>query len=255
MLARLPTFTHGPRYAVPDTFVPSPYLDALLKQTGLPFSQPLAAADGVGVHISLSRPFTLRYEQIQAFIASLRTSIHGASGPLHITLHEPAVFVNDSGTRTFAASLVSGGKAPLTTIIQRIDSCLISYGKCPYYSPAIPHASLSVLPGDGTHAARAGGVHAYQAREEQRAADTVRTGVDAILVGSSSSAAGGSTGPCGTCGGHPSGTWPVLTTAGGGGEGGGAQQACLPSLPQPTTWLCDAIYVRAGHQVHRVPFS
>lgn len=237
---------HNTPVAVPEDFQAAPYVAFVSEQTGLPFTQSVVSSEAVGVHISLSRPFTLRYEQIAALVASLRNTIHGGLRPQHISLHEAAVFVNDTGTRTFAAALVSVGSAALTSAIQRANSCLLSLGKPPYYSPAIPHASLSSLPGDGSAAAQARGVQVYRAREDQRGADTVRTGVDAVLLGGSVPAC--AMGPCPSCGGQPSGQWPVLSPA-----TTGAGQAAAP--PQPTTWLWDAIYLRAGHQVHRIPLS
>ena len=92
-------------------------------------------------HVSLSRPFVLRFHHIDTFIARMRNALKGQRS-FDASLQGHRIFVNDEGTRTFGGLLVSKGKEIFQSMIRQVDKTLEEFRQPPYYKEAIPHISV-----------------------------------------------------------------------------------------------------------------
>lgn len=94
------------------------------------------------VHISLSRPFALRYHQIQPLVSAITRRIAGAFR-FEISMPECIVLSNDDKSRVFAALRVGRGCSAVISLIKHVDGVLESFGLPTYYEDPIPHASVA----------------------------------------------------------------------------------------------------------------
>jgi hypothetical protein len=99
-------------------------------------------AGGVGIHISLSRPFPLRHVDREAALAALAVVVRGAArstgsagalsaavcAPFRATLDAPALFLNDACSRAFAAALVGEGADAIVRLIDAASGALGAFG-------------------------------------------------------------------------------------------------------------------------------
>ncbi|KIZ06656.1 hypothetical protein MNEG_1289 [Monoraphidium neglectum] len=84
-------------------------------------------------------------------MASLERRLRGAaprprSGGLR--LRGVRAFVNDEGTRTFAALCVEEGAAEVCALVRAVDAAFEEHGLSPFYEDPQPHASFAWALGD-----------------------------------------------------------------------------------------------------------
>ncbi|KAG0145104.1 hypothetical protein CROQUDRAFT_723603 [Cronartium quercuum f. sp. fusiforme G11] len=93
------------------------------------------------LHLSLSRPLTLKAHQRQTFRSSLTHAISKAG---HVKFHFARFcsLVNDDRSREFLALEVGSGHSTLKELIERINWVLSSFCLEEYYSKPIFHSSL-----------------------------------------------------------------------------------------------------------------
>lgn len=104
---------------------------------------PSMKMEGYGLHLSLSRSFTLTFDQIDAFLAILRSKLDrqitsflkntSSESPFEIEFGETTCFVNDNNDRTFLSLKVTLGNEILETVLKPIDESLILHEIPPFY--------------------------------------------------------------------------------------------------------------------------
>ncbi|KAL8008170.1 putative MAGE domain, U6 snRNA phosphodiesterase Usb1 [Plasmopara halstedii] len=98
--------------------------------------------DSTPLHMSLSRPFVLTYNQIGDFVDSLRAALKWRQR-FRITLRHALVISNDAKTRSFLALQVYEGKQYFTQVLRCVDQCLAHFQLPTYYKNPIPHVSIA----------------------------------------------------------------------------------------------------------------
>lgn len=93
------------------------------------------------VHISLSRPFALRYHQIQPLVTEV-TKRFTSTRKFEVCMPECILLGNDDKSRMFASLRVDKGKSTITSLIKQVDEAISLFGLTPYYEDPIPHASV-----------------------------------------------------------------------------------------------------------------
>ncbi|EQC25019.1 hypothetical protein SDRG_17096 [Saprolegnia diclina VS20] len=101
--------------------------------------------DSSSLHLSLSRTFVLRYEQIEPFVQALRVALKYRKRT-RVVLQGHRILVNDEKTRLFAATPLVRGKPEICHIIACVDRCMRQFDLPPYYSDPIPHVSVASTP-------------------------------------------------------------------------------------------------------------
>lgn len=120
----------------------------------------------VPLHLSLSRVFTLRQNQIAPFIKHVTSFLRDIKvRSLDLQLVScPTLFVNEVKTRGyFGLSLDSSSIAFVDTLVSSVDLAMTAFGKPVYYKPSHHHVSFAVIEGDGdelVNTAEANGVEA-----------------------------------------------------------------------------------------------
>ncbi|KAG1700103.1 hypothetical protein DVH05_011916 [Phytophthora capsici] len=92
------------------------------------------------LHMSLSRPFAITYDQIDNFVDSLRAALKWRQ---RITLRKTIVLVNDDKTRSFLALRVGDGEHQFIQVLRCVDQCLARIERPTYYEDPIPHVSIA----------------------------------------------------------------------------------------------------------------
>ena len=98
------------------------------------------------LHVSLARPFSLAFHDIEPFLAAVREAV----APLFavdMALTDFDFFCNGDRTRTFAA-LRAGPRAPLLKLIVAVDAALARFSLPPFYHNPQPHVSICSTPGN-----------------------------------------------------------------------------------------------------------
>ena len=105
------------------------------------------------LHVSLSRPFVLTYDQIRDFVDSLRAALKWRQRYVRsdadlrvltahqrfllcsfcITLRRSLVLLNDDKTRSFLALRVVEGNGEVVQLLRCVDQCLARFGQPAYY--------------------------------------------------------------------------------------------------------------------------
>ena len=93
-------------------------------------------------HISLSRPFALRYHQIQPLVTEITKRL-GAAHKFEVCMPRCTLLRNDDGTRVFGALVVEKGCGAVLSLIRSVDSALESFGLQTYYKDPVPHVSVA----------------------------------------------------------------------------------------------------------------
>ncbi|CAI5712832.1 unnamed protein product [Hyaloperonospora brassicae] len=99
------------------------------------------------LHVSLSRPFVLTYDQIRDFVDSLRAALKWRQR-FCITLRRSLVLLNDDKTRSFLALRVVEGSGEVVQLLRCVDQCLARFGQPVYYQDPIPHVSIASSVGE-----------------------------------------------------------------------------------------------------------
>ncbi|KAF4320471.1 hypothetical protein BBO99_00002612 [Phytophthora kernoviae] len=86
--------------------------------------------DEQGLHLSLSRPFVLKYDQIDGFMDALRAALKWRHC---VTLQQELVLVNDEKTRSFLALRVGEGEQNFSQLLRTVDQCLKRFNQPSYY--------------------------------------------------------------------------------------------------------------------------
>ncbi|CAH0477220.1 unnamed protein product [Peronospora belbahrii] len=94
------------------------------------------------LHLSLSRPFILKYDQINIFVDSLRAALKWRQC-FSVTLGHALVLVNDDKTRSFLALRVVKGQDEFVKVLRCVDQCLGRFKQPTYYKHPIPHVSIA----------------------------------------------------------------------------------------------------------------
>ncbi|KAL3673341.1 hypothetical protein V7S43_001057 [Phytophthora oleae] len=84
------------------------------------------------LHLSLSRPFVITYDQIESFVDSLRAALKWRQR-FSITLRKALVLVNDDKTRSFLALRVYDGEQQFIQVLHCVDECLTRFERPTYY--------------------------------------------------------------------------------------------------------------------------
>ncbi|KAE8910297.1 hypothetical protein PF005_g1390 [Phytophthora fragariae] len=100
-----------------------------------------------GLHLSLSRPFVLTFDQIEGFVDSLRSALKWRQR-FSVTLQGALVLVNDDRTRSFLSLRVSEGEQQLKQVLRCVDQCLARFELPTYYEDPIPHVSIASSMGE-----------------------------------------------------------------------------------------------------------
>jgi hypothetical protein len=196
-------------------------------------------------HVSLSRPFTARHEQLAGLVASLREGLAGAHAT-RVSLQGAALFVADDGGRSFGAAVVDAGAPALCAWIAAVDGALGAWGKPAYYSPAVPHASLGHVRGDASAVAERAGLSSHRAQPAQRVVPGYRTLVDSLLMGGGGGGGCGADAGCATCGVKRERVEEEE-------EEDGQSEVAPPPPPRSLSWLADSVILRAGDKSFAIP--
>ncbi|TMW68822.1 hypothetical protein Poli38472_006290 [Pythium oligandrum] len=105
------------------------------------------ASEEEELHMSLSRPFVLTYEQIEPFVEALRAALKWRRR-FALTVEEPTVLVNDERTRSFLALQLDAGKQEFVKTVRCVDQCMQDFQLPTYYEDPIPHVSIASALGD-----------------------------------------------------------------------------------------------------------
>ena len=119
--------------------------------------------DKAWAHVSLSRPFALRRQEIEGFTEELQKACRVTQNfDIELRCSNWVTLPSEDGQRTFLAFEVDFDKAALRRLIQNLDTVLGIYGKAPYYSSprfhvtfahtTSPAARLEALRGNGNRA-------------------------------------------------------------------------------------------------------
>ncbi|KAG7397363.1 poly(U)-specific 3'-to-5' RNA exonuclease [Phytophthora boehmeriae] len=113
----------------------------------VPFEELEVGKEEQGLHLSLSRPFVLRYDQIDAFVDALRAVLKWRHR-FSITLQQVLVLLNDEKTRSFLALRVGEGEQHINRLLRCVDQCLEQFKQPTYYENPIPHVSIASSMGE-----------------------------------------------------------------------------------------------------------
>jgi hypothetical protein len=107
----------------------------------------------VPLHLSLSRVFTLRKNQIAPFIKEITSALKDAKrlyASTEIQLEtRPRLYLNEVKTRGyFGLPLKATSTSIIDTLVDSVDSTMIVFGKPTYYKPADHHVSFAVVEGN-----------------------------------------------------------------------------------------------------------
>jgi hypothetical protein len=107
----------------------------------------------VPLHLSLSRVFTLRKNQIAPFIKEVTSALKDAKrlyASTEIQLEtRPRLYLNEVKTRGyFGLPLKATSTSIIDTLVDSVDSTMIVFGKPTYYKPADHHVSFAVVEGN-----------------------------------------------------------------------------------------------------------
>lgn len=91
-------------------------------------------------HLSLSRPFVLRYEQIEPFVKELRHAVRWRRR-FQCTLQHASILLNDQGTRSFLC--LDSTNNEVNGIIQCVDRALSAFQQPVYYKNPKVHVSIA----------------------------------------------------------------------------------------------------------------
>lgn len=94
------------------------------------------------VHVSLSRPFALRYHQIQPLVAEITKRLT-TTRKFEVCMPECILLGNDDKSRIFASLRVDKGRSAIVSLIKQVDEGISLFGLTPYYKDPIPHASVA----------------------------------------------------------------------------------------------------------------
>eukprot|EP01031_Cornospumella_fuschlensis_P037491 gene37491-45528_t len=105
-------------------------------------------------HISLSRPFTLEYIQIESLLKLLSSEIRSFPRfPISLELRRYSVFLNESGSTAFLCLLVAAETTKrLRGLVRAADTSLAAFGQKPFFAEPVFHVSIAsakVSSGDG----------------------------------------------------------------------------------------------------------
>ncbi|CAI5728733.1 unnamed protein product [Peronospora destructor] len=106
-----------------------------------------ATSEKLELHLSLSRPFVLKYNQINVFVDSLRAALKWRQR-FSVTLCRTLVLVNDDKTRSFLALHVVKGEDEFVKLLRCVDECLARFKQPTYYKDPIPHVSIASSMGE-----------------------------------------------------------------------------------------------------------
>jgi hypothetical protein len=96
------------------------------------------------MHVSLSKPFTLRHHQIDYFINGLKNEVCVLYPLKYSVKPEYYILLNETKTRLFLCLPIDDQlQNNFPTLIQAIDSTLIKYKKEKYYTNPIFHISVA----------------------------------------------------------------------------------------------------------------
>ncbi|OWZ22922.1 hypothetical protein PHMEG_0002300 [Phytophthora megakarya] len=112
----------------------------------VPFKQ-LESDENDRLHLSLSRPFVLTYDQINSFVDSLRAALKWRQR-FSVTLKRALVLVNDDKTRSFLALRVGEGEEEFLQVLRCVDQCFTRFELPTYYKDPIPHVSVASSVGE-----------------------------------------------------------------------------------------------------------
>lgn len=93
-------------------------------------------------HISLSKPFTLRYHEIQRLLQDLSSAVCGHKS-FSVGLDKGAIYVNEDRSRSFASLEVSRGRQHIVRLIDSVDKILAKYSNEKFYRLRRPHVSIA----------------------------------------------------------------------------------------------------------------
>eukprot|EP00741_Cyanophora_paradoxa_P025680 tig00000388_g24783.t1 len=111
------------------------------------------AADGSGppevkentsaeYHVSVSRTFVLRREQIAPFVASLRKAMRNTAR-YKAALSGVEFFTNEEQTRSFVSIPIRKGLVETCSIIKAVDEVMQAYELRPFYPEPRPHVTVA----------------------------------------------------------------------------------------------------------------
>jgi hypothetical protein len=107
----------------------------------------------VPLHISLSRVFTLRQNQISPFIKQITSALRNVANQKRLNLQLvscPILFLNEVRTRGyFGLTLDSSSIELVDALVALVDVTMNAYGKPIYYKPSYHHVSFAVIEGNG----------------------------------------------------------------------------------------------------------
>lgn len=90
------------------------------------------AKDDVGLHVSLSRSFALRYSQIDDVHKQVRR-VCATVPAFDMHFDGAQAYVNDDASKTFLGALVSVGLSHVLHLIATVDGVMTALGKPTYY--------------------------------------------------------------------------------------------------------------------------
>jgi hypothetical protein len=107
----------------------------------------------VPLHISLSRVFTLRQNQISPFIKQITSALQNVANQKRLNLQLvscPILFLNEVRTRGyFGLTLDSSSIELVDALVALVDVTMNAYGKPIHYKPSYHHVSFAVIEGNG----------------------------------------------------------------------------------------------------------
>eukprot|EP01031_Cornospumella_fuschlensis_P039017 gene39017-47465_t len=96
-------------------------------------------------HVSLSRPFTLEYIQIESLLKLLSSEIRSFPRfPISLELRRYSVFLNESGSTAFLCLLVAAETTKrLRGLVRAADTSLAAFGQKPFFAEPVFHVSIA----------------------------------------------------------------------------------------------------------------
>jgi len=113
----------------------------------------LVENDETEFHISLSRTFSVRRQQIEPLIDGLRLVLKRHSG-FHASLSSHRVFNNDERTRSFLSLPVCLGFHETCGLISSVDTFLRHFGCSEFHQDPQPHLSIAWVVGNSLMTSR-----------------------------------------------------------------------------------------------------
>ncbi|KAF0698478.1 Aste57867_10901 [Aphanomyces stellatus] len=136
-------------FKVPMTSTMRTMMHAAMEDTQARADSPLSLVqmdndddDDTSLHLSLSRTFVLKFEQIEPFVQALRLALKYRKR-FRVSFHGHRVLLNDELTRLFVTIPVSSGKVDVVRVIRCVDTALARFGLQEYYADPIPHLSVA----------------------------------------------------------------------------------------------------------------